>query len=183
MNAKLISITVGAAGALFAVCGLARAQDNTDVLARILADKRVISGSELARVEIDSPADRVRVLAALLQEKGVLTAGNMAKVTSPAAPGAASQLAATAPKTEPQPTTTAQTPAPPVTSQSHFPVTVYGTILVNAVENTSQMNITDIPLFAAKPDALEDDKTFAMTARQSALACSLAAPERLPEPT
>ena len=169
MNAKSFSTAVGAVGVLFAICVLARAQDSADVLARILADKGAISGSELARVEAASPADRVRVLAALLQEKGVLTAGDLAKVTPPAAPGAASQLAVTAPKTEPQTSTTGQTPAKPVTSQSHFPVTVYGTILVNAVENTSQMNITDIPLFAAKPDALGDDKTFAMTARQSRL--------------
>jgi hypothetical protein len=169
MNAKSLSTTFPVVGALFAICILGRAQDSADVLARILADKGTISASELARVEAASPADRIRMLATLLQEKGVLSAGDVAKVTAPAASGAASQLAATAPKTEPQPTTAAQTAAPPATSKNHFPVTFYGTILLNAVEDTSQMNIGDIPLFAAKPDALGDDKSFAMTARQSRL--------------
>src|SRR5262249_20172640 len=45
------------------------------------------------------------------------------------------------------------------------------TILLNAVYDTALMNITDIPLFTGKQgsDALGNDKSYSMTARQSRL--------------
>jgi hypothetical protein len=50
-------------------------------------------------------------------------------------------------------------------------VTVYGTVLLNAVYDDALTNITDIPLFTAKQgsDALGNDHAFAMTARQTRL--------------
>ncbi len=156
------------------------AQDSAETLARILAEKGTITQAELARVEQSSTADRVTTLASILQQKGILTSNDVARITPRpgAAPASASQLAPTgmetASRSEPQRSAIGQRPtaepaAPPVTAQSHFPVTVYGTVLVNGVYNTALMNITDIPLFTAKQgsDALGNDKTFAMTARQS----------------
>jgi len=141
------------------------AQESADVLARILAEKGTISAAELARIEAAAPADRVGALAILLQQKGLLTEIEVARV----APQPAAATTAQRTPTTPRPSTEA--PAPPVTAQSHFPVTVYGTILLNAVYDTAVMNITDIPLFTAKQgsDALGNDKTFAMTARQTRL--------------
>jgi hypothetical protein len=154
------------------------AQDSASVLAHILADKGAISASELARIESVAPADRVAALASLLQQKGVLTPAEVAKVSNPApsqvkvaetgeanrpnAPQAAGTRA-----NEPQTRSTAA--APPVTVQSKFPVTIYGTLLMNAFYNTAATNIQDIPLFTAKQgaDALGNDKNFGMTVRQS----------------
>jgi len=141
------------------------AQESADVLARILADKGTITAAELARVQAAPPGDRVGALAILLQQKGLLTESDVARV----APQPAAAVAAQRTTTSQRPSTEA--PPPSVTAQSHFPVTVYGTILVNAVYDTALMNITDIPLFTAKQgsDALGNDKAFAMTARQSRL--------------
>jgi len=71
--------------------------------------------------------------------------------------------------------------APPVTSQSRVPVTVYGTILLNAFFDTSLNNIEDIPLFAGKQgsDPFPNDKSFGMTARQSRLGLRYQGPEVL----
>ena len=152
---------------LFFACVFAYAQDSASVLARILANNGTISRSELAQIEAAAPADRVRALADLLQRKGVLSASEVARVNAPASGGVrTSQLTPPAAQT-----TTASPAAPALTSQSHFPVTVYGTLLVNSVYDTASMNITDIPLFTGKQgsDALGNDKAFAMTARQSRL--------------
>ena len=65
-----------------------------------------------------------------------------------------------------------------MTSESRFPVTLYGTLLMNSVYNTAPMNITDIPLFATKPAAPGDDKAFAMTARQIRLGLKFESPPR-----
>jgi hypothetical protein len=160
----------------------AYAQDSASVLARILADNGTISPSELAQVEAAAPADRVRALTDLLQRKGVLSASEVARVNAPAngavttsqlmptttqtGQRSAAQLAGTSSSQ-----TTAGPAAPALTAQSHFPVTVYGTLLINSVYDTASMNITDIPLFTGKQgsDALGNDKAFAMTARQSRL--------------
>ena len=151
---------------LLGLCAFA--QDSADVLARILAEKGTITAAELARVEAAPPADRVAALAGLLQQKGLLTSTELARI----APAAATQTAQRALPAQPSPPAIAPTTAssaPAVTAQSHFPVTVYGTLLVNSVYDTAMMNITDIPLFTGKQgaDALGNDKAFAMTARQS----------------
>jgi hypothetical protein len=147
---------------------LAYAQDNAVTLARILAEKGTISAAELARIEGAAPGDRVNALAALLQQKGVLTSSEVARLNPPAAAVSGQQLAAAHPS---GPTTSPQTAeqAPPVVAQSKFPVTVYGTLVLNAFDNTALGNITDIPLFLSKQgsDASGNDKTFGMTARQS----------------
>jgi hypothetical protein len=69
--------------------------------------------------------------------------------------------------------------APAVTSQSKVPVTLYGTILLNAFFDTSLNNIEDIPLFASKKgsDPFPDDKSFGMTARQTRLGLRYQGPE------
>ncbi|HXJ41977.1 MAG TPA: hypothetical protein VNH18_22055 [Bryobacteraceae bacterium] len=163
------------------------AQDRTEALARILAEKGTITAAELASLEGAAPGDRIVVLADILQAKGIISSNDVARL-GPQTPGrniGESQLAATAAGAAVQqasvqrPTTgstTGQAPStqsavPPVTAQSHLPVTVYGTLLLNSVYDTAFMNITDIPLFTAKQgsDALGDDKTFAMTARQTRL--------------
>jgi hypothetical protein len=157
----------------------ALAQDRTEALARILAEKGTITAAELARLEGAAPSDRVVLLEDILQQKGILTSSDVARL-GPQAPGgniSASQLApaaAVAVQQSPVPRTTTAGPttrpdAPPVTAESHFPVTVYGTLLLNSAFDTASMNITDIPLFTGKQgsDALGDDKAFAMTARQS----------------
>lgn len=66
-----------------------------------------------------------------------------------------------------------------MTSESHFPVTLYGTVLMNSVYNTAPINITDIPLFVTKPAAPGDDKTFAMTARQTRLGLKFESPAKI----
>ncbi|HWD97920.1 MAG TPA: hypothetical protein VG345_02745 [Bryobacteraceae bacterium] len=156
------------------------AQDSTDTLAHILAEKGTITSQELARVQDAAPGDRVKVLANILEQKGLLTSNDMARLSTPS-PGSnmggsqpgpaptetAQQFVTQRPATGQGPTT--QSTPPAVSAESHFPVSIYGTLLLNAVYDTAQMNITDIPLFAVKPDALGDDKTFAMTARQTRL--------------
>jgi hypothetical protein len=156
------------------------AQDSTDTLARILAEKGTITAAELTRVQDAAAGDRVNVLATILQQKGLLTSNEMARLGSPSVgsdingskltPGAntAQQSAVQRTSSGQGPT---QTAAPPVTAQSHFPVTVYGTVLLNAVYDDALTNITDIPLFTAKKgsDALGNDHAFAMTARQTRL--------------
>lgn len=167
MRPKLLTaiVTLNAMFAAFA------AENPVDVLARILAEKGTISSSELARIEAAAAPQRLDLLAALLAEKGLLTAGDMARLGSTASeashPVSAVLVSANQAPAAPKP----EAPAPPVTSQSRSPVTVYGTLLVNAFYDTSLTNIQDIPLFAGKQgsDALGNDKSFGMTARQTRL--------------
>jgi len=151
---------------VFAFVGAAAAEDSAGRLARILADKGIIAPSELEMVRAADADSRVQLLASILERKGVLSGDEVAGLTPGLMPAvykteAGPQVAA-APKPAPE-------TAPPVTSQSRFPVTVYGTLLTNAFYNTSLTNIQDIPLFAGKQgsNALGDDKNFGMTARQS----------------
>jgi hypothetical protein len=129
------------------LAAFAWAQDSAATLARILESKGTISPAELTQVE--SAADRTKALADLLQQKGVLSASELARVGSGPA----------------------VSPSPAERSPTHLPVTFYGTLLFNAFYNDAAVNITDIPLFALKQgsDALGNDKTFGMTARQSRL--------------
>jgi hypothetical protein len=164
------------------------AEDAASVLARILAGRGTITSSELARVESVDVRERVNVLASLLQQKGVLTPGDVAMVEqAPSSQTATAPvrlipavMANGAPQTQP---IAAPRPgsevSPAVTSQSKLPVTVYGTLLVNAFYDTSLTNIQDIPLFAGKQnsDALGNDKSFGMTARQSRIGMRYQGPE------
>jgi hypothetical protein len=174
---------------LLATAGFA--QDNTDALARILAAKGTISAAELAQVEGTAPTDRLPVLADILQHKGVLSAGDMAQLrlqppSANAAASAAHPTGAAARSSTAQGTATRQpqstsAPATAVTTESHFPVTLYGMVLLNSVYNTAPMNITDIPLFAVKAPAPGDDKAFAMTARQTRLGLKFRSPTEILE--
>src|SRR4030088_3466032 len=139
-------------------CTVSAADDPASVLARILAEKGTINSSELARVESVDMGERVKVLASLLEQKGLLTPGDMDKLARAAsseitAPGrlVPAVMGGAAPQAQPAgPPTPAREAAAAVTSQSKFPVTVYGTLLVNAFFDTSLNNIQDIPLFAGK---------------------------------
>lgn len=171
--------------ALLALSVFACADDATSALARILAEKGTISQVQLAQVESAAPADQLRMLANLLAKKGVLTPTEVASVTGSStapqvatdgAPGNAPAEANAPPvavaslHNDPQPAPTTTSPSPgAVTTQGKFPVTIYGNLVLNSFFDTGQMNISDIPLFPVKPDALGDDKSFGMTARQSRL--------------
>jgi hypothetical protein len=169
------------------------AQDSVGELARILRDKGVITSSELTAVESSAGQERVRLLASLLEAKGVLTAAEVARLqmnsTSQVQMESASVVpavytpplsanATVEPQAPPKGPETA-TAAPPVTSQSRFPVTVYGNILLNSFFDTSLNNIEDVPLFAGKQgsDPFPNDKSFGMTARQSRLGLRYQGPE------
>ncbi len=144
-----------------AVC----AEDSATVLAKILAEKGTITSAELSRVESAESTDRVNILASILSDKGVITANDVARLSRSST--AETALAKPQPKAPAAPKVAAE--IPPVTSASKLPVTVYGTLLLNAFFDTSLNNIQDIPLFAGKQgsDALGNDKSFGMTARQS----------------
>jgi hypothetical protein len=124
------------------------------------------------------------MLTSLLAKKGVLTPTEVASVTGSAtAPqvatdGAhpsgpentnASPVAVASLHNDPQPAPTTSPDTGAVTAQGRFPVSIYGSLVFNSFFDTGQMNISDIPLFPVKSDALGDDKSFGMTARQSRL--------------
>jgi hypothetical protein len=178
----------------FALFSQAFAQDSVGDLARILRDKGVITNSDLARLESAPSEERVRVLASLLEVKGVLSAAEAASVTKnpaydsqngsvrliPAVYTAPLEAAAVQPQGPAKAPETVSA-APAVTSQNKVPVTVYGTLLLNAFFDTSLNNIEDIPLFASKKgsDPFPNDKSFAMTARQSRLGLRFQGPDLL----
>jgi hypothetical protein len=161
--------TYGSTLLLLVLLAPAFAQDSAGDLARILRDKGVITSSDLEKLESTPSAERVRVLASLLEVKGVLSAAEVASVTKNSPTQAPRQGPVTADA------------APAVTSQNKVPVTVYGTILLNAFFDTSLNNIEDIPLFASKKgsDPFPDDKSFAMTARQSRFGLRFQGPDVL----
>jgi hypothetical protein len=175
--------TYGPTLLLFVLFAPAFAQDSVDALARILRDKGVITNSDLEKLDSTPSEDRVRVLTSLLQVKGVLSATEAASVIRNATDGvqnasiqpipavytARTDAAAAQPQAPPKEPQTVT--APPVTSQSKVPVTLYGTILLNSFFDTSLNNIEDIPLLASKKgsDPFPDDKSFGMTARQTRL--------------
>jgi hypothetical protein len=155
----------------------AAGEDASTLLARMLLDKGAITAAEFTTIEAASAQDRVGRLATILQAKGVLSNTELAQITGenrgatevrfiPAVYSAAPAPVAAAPVQAP---TVKAAEAPPVTSGSKFPVTVYGTLLFNAFYDTALTNIQDIPLLAAKQgsDVLGNDKSLGMTARQS----------------
>lgn len=169
------------------------AQDSVGELARILRDKGVITSSELTAVESSPGQERVRLLASLLEAKGVLTSVEVARLQMNSTNQVQTESASVVPavytpppianaSAEPQAPPNGRetaTAAPPVTSQSRFPVTVYGNILLNSFFDTSLNNIEDVPLFAGKQgsDPFPNDKSFGMTARQSRLGLRYQGPE------
>jgi hypothetical protein len=170
---------------LLVVQSSAFAEDAPTVLARLLLEKGAITASEFARIESASTHDRVALLATMLEAKGVLSNTEVAQITGAPREGMATEARlipavytttplgaapAQAPASQSRPTIQAPE-APPVTSQNKFPVTLYGMLLVNAFYDTALTNIQDVPLLAAKQgsDALGNDKSFGMTARQSRL--------------
>ena len=179
---------------LFVLLAPAFAQDSVGDLARLLRDKGVITNSDLEKLESTPSEERVRLLASLLEVKGVLSAAEAAIVTKNSAYDGQNASVRLIPAIYTSPTATAavqpQAPAkgpetvsaaPAVTSQNKVPVTVYGTILLNAFFDTSLNNIEDIPLFASKKgsDPFPNDKSFAMTARQSRLGLRFQGPDIL----
>ena len=177
---------------LFVLLARASAQESANELARILRDKGVITNSDLEKLESAPNEERVRLLASLLQVKGVLSASEAASVTkssaydgqnasirpTPAVYTARAEAATVQPQAPAKGPETVSAP-PAVTSQSKVPVTLYGTILLNSFFDTSLNNIEDVPLFASKKgsDPFPNDKSFAMTARQSRLGLRFEGPE------
>jgi hypothetical protein len=148
---------------LFATIWLsaASAQQSAQVLAGILEEKGVLSAAEGRRVREAGPNDAVAVIAGILRDKGILSGTDLARAGLPAP----AQVVAAVPV----PSAPVTMAAPPVTAQSKFPVTLYGTLLLNAFSNTSLNNNEDVPLFAGKQgsDPTGGDKNFGMTVRQS----------------
>lgn len=163
------------------MCAAIAAADKDDdpavTLARILAEKGSINKVELSTVESAAENARVGALASILRHKGLLNDAELAQVwtrrESPADSAVqitpVSAQAARAPAASQPPTKTAA--EIPVTSQTHIPVTLYGTLLFNAFYNTAPNNIEDVPLFLSKQgsDPTGGDKNFGMTARQTRL--------------
>src|SRR5260370_5038638 len=170
---------------LLAAQSSAFGEDAPTLLARLLMEKGAITASDFARIESASPQDRVSLLATMLEAKGVLSNRELAQITGtprealtaearliPAVYTATPAGAAPAQAASPARQTTKAPESPPVTSQSKFPVTLYGTVLFNAFFDTALTNIQDVPLLAAKQgtDALGNDTRLGMTPPQSRLA-------------
>ncbi|MDQ1470192.1 MAG: hypothetical protein QOJ99_1672 [Bryobacterales bacterium] len=172
---------------------MATAQDTADpavALARILAQRGTISGTELSTIESASDGQRVGPLAGILQRKGLLSDAEVAQLRMPPGvlpqqstpqqalvqqPSQTSQGASLPQASAPQ--VSAQGPRPePVTTQAGLAITLYGTLLFNAFYNTAPANIQDIPLFLGKQgsDPTGGDKNFGATARQTRLGLRLA---------
>jgi hypothetical protein len=175
---------------LFSFSALVFSQGSTDLLAKLLADKGIISAAELEKIESAGEGERVGLLVSLLEAKGILRSDDLARLNLSSAQDRvqsahvisavytpASPTAATAPPQVPAGPDT--TTAPPVTSQSKAAVTLYGNILLNAFFDTSLTNIEDVALFTGKQgsDPFPNDKTFGMTARQTRLGLKYEGPE------
>ena len=155
----------------------AYAADSATMLARILAAKHLITSEELAVVEAATDDQRVAVLTGILTHEGLLNGGDMAQLT-PVAYAAPAPRTQAAQQTQSEHPTVTATP-PPVISATHVPVTLYGTLVFNSFFDTALANIQDLPLFAAKQgsDALGNDKSFGMTARQTRFGLRFNGPE------
>ena len=169
-------------GILMVFSCLLYAEDSISVLSRILVEKGVITRSDLARLNSALPEDRMDILVAMLRDKNVLNGEEIARirgnpeqpvrgVNAILVPAVYSPAIPTAPaEAQPAQRTVETAPsAPPVVTASKFGATFYGTLLLNAFYDTALTNIEDVPLLTAKQgsDALGNDKSFGMTARQS----------------
>lgn len=163
------------------VAARGQADTSLQLLARILAQKGVISATELAGIENAGPEQGTRLLAGLLYRKGMLTDAEAAALGIGVAPGIAPGMPGqpAAPQNQ-QPlkeSAKPERPAAPVTAQSKFPLTVYGTILLNSFFNTGATNNTDVPLLAAKKGDPTNTQNFGMTARSSRFGVRFQGPE------
>ncbi len=59
---------------------MAQAEDSAGRLARILAEKGILTNGELANIERAGADEAVRLLSAALYQKGILTQSEMARV-------------------------------------------------------------------------------------------------------
>lgn len=171
-------------------------QDAVSVLSRILEQKGTISAEELSRVEAAASQDRVAVLATILREKGVLDSADLAKLSIPAGNTAGTSLTQVAslgpssasPSTAAPTAVAASSPnAPPVPQQAepadraeantgkHIPVTIYGTLLLNAGLNTAGVNLEDAGTIVAKPGSTTTaaNQSYFETPRQARLGIRL----------
>lgn len=179
------------------------AEDTTDILIRILTEKGIIAGGDLARLESATGEERSRMLTAMLAAKGILNAEEVARLNAAASQQEAHVVPAVytpaAPNVSPAPTVAATTTAavvpepqapangpdtnaaPPAISLLHDAITLYGNLVLNGMFDTSLNNLEDIPLFASKKgsDPFPDDKSYAMTARQTRLGLRFNAPEEV----
>jgi hypothetical protein len=173
--------------AFFAALGIAQAEDAARQLARILNEKGVLTNDELVSIERAGTDDAVRMLSAALYRKGILTQSEMAQVSEPVrfVPAVAANLTpvsssigapAERPTQTPATTTAGSTGIPEVTSMSHFPIQIYGTVLWNSFYNTGGTNIEDIPLLASKTGT-DPNGNFGMTVRQSRFGLRYQGPE------
>jgi hypothetical protein len=164
----------------FLAFGVAQAQDTARQLARILNEKGVLTSEELVSIERAGADDAVRMLSAALYKKGILTQSEMARVNGPVAtpsddvrflPAVLTSIVAPTAPVVPATQTSAGTTVgttgnPEVTSVSHFPIQIYGTVLWNSFFNTGGTNIEDIPLVASK-GGTDPYSNFGETVRQS----------------
>ncbi len=156
---------------LFVIAQAAWAEDAVGRLARLLADKGVLTHDELVAVQRSGPDEAVAMLTDLLARKGLLTASEVASVvqgpdsTVRFIPVTASKSAA-APIPAQAPRSSGPETAGAVTTASKSPLQFYGTILWNAFSNTGGTNVEDIPLVASK-NGSDPYQNFGMTARQS----------------
>lgn len=146
----------------------AYSSDSAQILADILASKGVITALERDDVERAEPDGAARMLADLLLKKGLLTQAEVNRLQNSGGTGPFVQASMTVPLPQSSSLKAQQdAPAPPLTAQSKFPVSVYGTLLWNSFFNTSGTNIEDVPLLSTKKGT--DRQNFGMTGRQSRL--------------
>ncbi len=182
----------------FLVFGIAKAEDAARQLARMLTDKGVLTNEELVTIEQAGADDAVRMLSAALYKKGILTQSEMARVSGPVngpsdnvrfipavanvatvvVPSSSASIGASAerPAQAPATTTAGPTGIPEVTTLSHIPIQIYGTVLWNSFYNTGGTNIEDIPLVASKAGT-DPNGNFGMTVRQSRFGLRYQGPE------
>lgn len=155
--------------------------DAATVLAQILAQKGTISAQELSRVESAAAQDRVSVLAGILRQKGLLDPADLAKLGVPAAapgplPGPSSQPApaptSAAASSPNQPSVPQQAqPVSPALAETgkRVPVSLYGTLLLNAGFNGAGMNLNDAGSIVSKPGSSDtaSDQTYFESPRQT----------------
>lgn len=168
------------------VCAVAWAADGPSdpavSLAQILVAKGTITAADLATVTAASGSARVSTLASILQRKGVLTDAEIAQVWNGPGASQSAQMAQAAPRPSaaaPAAPNSAALTNLPVITHGHSTVSLYGTLLMNAVYNTAPTNIEDVPLYVGKQGSAPagGDKNFAMTARQTRLGLRFQGPE------
>jgi hypothetical protein len=123
----------------------------------------------------------VSVLASILHDKGLLDSSDLAKLSTQGRPNLSGPSSASPPDQAPTSVTASSPNAPSVPEQAvpahpaevntgkHIPVTVYGTLLLNAGYNSTGVNLEDAGTIASKPGSspVAEDASFFESARQS----------------